>query len=238
MMVMPANSKKGIVHYWAGKLPGCVGHIWGLTVKNRELKAHTITLYDWLPYALDNGRFIAWDKGIEWPRDEYMRMLDSVAFKRPPLFAVAPDFVGEKERTLDSFYEWLPVLRGYRFPVAIAVQDGMTPVDVPKEADWIFVGGTDRWKMANLRSFTKTEKPVHVGRVNTGKRLWECHEAGAVSCDGSGWFRGDYRQLQSLENYWSHLAGDTQRPHQDQLRLDFDVAWPFCNTLQTMGNLR
>ena len=44
-------------------------------------------------------------------------------------------------------------------------------------------------------------KRVHVGRVNTYRLLWLAHEAGAESCDGTGWFRGDRKQLQGLIDY-------------------------------------
>lgn len=42
---------------------------------------------------------------------------------------------------------------------------------------------------------------IHVGRVNTERMLWMAHEAGAESCDGTGWFRGDKAQLAGLMRY-------------------------------------
>ena len=42
---------------------------------------------------------------------------------------------------------------------------------------------------------------VHVARVNSERLLWMADKAGAVSCDGTGWFRGNERQLAGLERY-------------------------------------
>ena len=40
---------------------------------------------------------------------------------------------------------------------------------------------------------------MHVGRVNTERRLWQCARLGAESCDGTGFFRGDPVQLWFLD---------------------------------------
>ena len=83
----------------------------------------------------------------------------------------------------------------------MAVQDGMEPGDVPAEAGVVFVGGSTEWKWRTVRDWCDAFDRVHVGRVNTNGKLWECHEAGAESCDGTGWFRGDQRQLRGLIAY-------------------------------------
>ena len=85
--------------------------------------------------------------------------------------------------------------------VVFAVQDGMTVDDVPSNADVIFVGGTTEWKWQTVAMWCKAFQRVHVGRVNEYKRLWMCHDAGAESCDGSGWTRGDQRQFRGLLAY-------------------------------------
>ena len=87
------------------------------------------------------------------------------------------------------------------FKLAMAVQDGMTPDDVPSNCDVIFVGGTDAWKMPSLPMWTANFPRVHVGRINGYRGLWQCHEAGAESCDGTGYFRGDKKQLAGLIRY-------------------------------------
>jgi len=68
--------------------------------------------------------------------------------------------------------------------------------------------------------FTAAFPRVHVGRINGEKGLWECHEAGAESCDGTGWFRGGNtegnKQLQMLLRY---LEESTNGRKQGQLTL-------------------
>ena len=63
----------------------------------------------------------------------------------------------------------------------------------------MFVGGSTEWKYWAVKEFSP-RFPTHVGRVN-GNHLWFCYCAGAVSCDGSGWFRGDHKQLAKLLEY-------------------------------------
>jgi hypothetical protein len=38
------------------------------------------------------------------------------------------------------------------------------------------------------------------------------HEAGAESCDGTGWFRGDQDQLAGLERYLGLSTRNDKRP--------------------------
>ncbi|MDB9529625.1 hypothetical protein PN498_26780 [Oscillatoria sp. CS-180] len=51
MKVLPANWKKWLIHYWAGRYPERLGHLWS--------PEGTITVYPHLSYALDNGKFAA-----------------------------------------------------------------------------------------------------------------------------------------------------------------------------------
>jgi hypothetical protein len=52
-----------------------------------------------------------------------------------------------------------------------------------------------------------------------GDKLWDCYQAGAASCDGSGWFRGDQQQLTKLENFLKFRAGELGIPNGGQLDL-------------------
>lgn len=92
----------------------------------------------------------------------------------------------------------------------MAVQDGMTPDDVPQECDTIFVGGTDRWKMRNLHMWTGNFPRVHVGRINEYKGLWEAHKLGASSVDGTGYFRGGPKRYAGLMRYLEESSSPIQ----------------------------
>src|SRR5208283_317973 len=95
----------------------------------------------------------------------------------------------------------------YGFTPAFAVQDGMTPRDVPLGAGVVFVGGSTKWKRQTLEVWCGGFPRVHVARINTERWLWRCYALGAESCDGTGWFRGDPVQFRGLLDYLALRAG-------------------------------
>jgi hypothetical protein len=202
MMVMPANNGKGIVHYWAGKYPGLLGHLYSPDGFRGP--------YPWLPFALDNGAFPAYTKGVPWNEEAYRKLLARVAAQQQaPLWILAPDVVADRDATLRSWERWAPELRTFGWPLAFAVQDGMTVGDVP-DADVIFVGGSTEWKRETMAMWGANFARVHVGRINTEKWLWRCVEIGAESCDGTGWFRGDKAQLAGLASFLEKRASSRE----------------------------
>jgi hypothetical protein len=212
MMVMPANNSKGLVHYWAGKNPGCLGHI--------HSPGQKINFYPWLPYALDNGRFISSTKGRHWDESLFIAHLNyASSLPSPPLWVVVPDVWGDANQTLAEWEVWAPRLRAWGFPLAFAVQDGIDPKDVPTDCDVVFIGGSDNWRYPRINQYVELGKPVHVGRVNHSKYLWACHDAGVTSCDGTGWFRGDKRQLNALLHYLEFLNGSHEHEQINLIKL-------------------
>lgn len=211
MIVMPANNAKLEVGYLAGKFPGKIGHLYSPGGYPKRLYG------DWLPYALDNGRYGAFmqckESGADrlfgstwedfWNESAFIAMLDHFKHAtQQPRWLVVPDVVGDRDGTLLQWDLWADQLRSnYGFPLAFAVQDGMTPDDVPSDADVVFVGGSTHWKWLNYDKFPKAGFRTHVGRVNGYAGLVDCHLAGIESCDGTGWFRGDKRQLAGLHRY-------------------------------------
>lgn len=204
MMVMPANNAKLEVGYLAGKYPGRVGHLY-------TPASYPKTPYgEWLPYALDNGRFAAWKQAQEnggdwqnwWDSVQFLSMLEHYMFcQQKPIWVVVPDVVGDRDETLKEWRRWAPCLKPYGIPLAFAVQDGMTEADVPDGADLVFVGGSTNWKWLNYDRWTKAGFRTHVGRVNGYSYLKDCHRAGVESVDGTGFFRGDQKQLHGLRAY-------------------------------------
>jgi hypothetical protein len=159
-----------------------------------------------MPVALDNGAYGAWKNKKPWDEHSWWSLLDEACGYCSPLWAVIPDVVTNKEATLDSWHKWSPIVRREfpRLPQAFAVQDGMTPKDVPEGVHIVFVGGSFDWKWATLYMWTKHFPKVHVAKVNTWKRLWEADQAGAISVDGTGWFRGGDERIADLERYLIH----------------------------------
>ena len=191
---MPSNNAGIVVGYLAGKYEGQLGHLF-----SPEGLART---YDWMPFALDNGKFACWSVGKDWDEPGYIEMLEKVSDRRQsPLWALVPDAVADGPETMRLWKKWSPILKGYGWNIAFAVQDGMTKSDVPSDADVVFVGGSTKWKWSTVGMWCSEFDRVHVGRVNTNGKLWECHEAGAESCDGTGWMRGNQDQLAGLFHY-------------------------------------
>ena len=210
MRVMLTNSNSLETGYLAGRYEHRIGHLYS----PGGLRGP----YEFMPFALDNGRFPAWSRGQEWDEDAFSGMLDRVRDSRiDPLWVLVPDVVADAEATLREWDKWCSLIAAYSWPLAFAAQDGHTPDDVPAEAAVVFVGGTTEWKRASLHDFCGAFPRVHVGRINTEKWLWECHDAGAESCDGTGWFRGDKVQLAGLRRYLQR-SSKGQRPAQRLLR--------------------
>lgn len=194
MMVMPANNAKMLVGYLAGKYPGRIG--WLLSPDSwREP-------HDWLPYAFDNGAFPAWTNKQQWDEKAFYAHCQRISGRtHKPLWIAVPDVVADREATIRNWFRHSPLVAKHGCPLAFVVQDGMTPDDIPPNASVVFVGGTTEWKWKSLPVWTSSFPRVHVGRVNSERMLWMAHDAGAESCDGTGWFRGDKQQLAGLLRY-------------------------------------
>lgn len=143
-----------------------------------------------LHYALDNDAFSAWSNDKPWDHNAWVTFLVKISrLPNGPMWALCPDVVADREKTIANWPKFSPFLRSFGWPVAFAVQDGMLMDDVPDDADLIFVGGTTRWKWRMVPYWVRNfQGPVHVGRVRQERLLW-CAEHGVASCDGTGWFR-------------------------------------------------
>lgn len=209
MMVMCGQSNQ-IWHYWAGRYPGSVGHLFG--PKNMGKQA----LRDWMPFACDNDAFISYTNRTPWDEAAWIKMLERVKLTRlPPLWVLVPDTVGNRAETLEKWHQYSPVAKKYGWPIAFAVQDGMTSSDVPKDSDVIFVGGTDSFKWKSLNHWTDNFPRVHVGRVNRVEMLESCERLGCESVDGTGWFREPSRpdKLIALRRFIEgHRNGNLELP--------------------------
>ena len=157
---MPSSNGQSVVHFWAGRgYP--VG--WLFTPgRNREPKP-------WLPYAIDNGKFGVYLDGREWEEENFLTTLRHFQKQEiKPRWAAVPDIVANKEETLKAWAKWVPRLsKEFSFDWAFVAQDGMTPCDVPTDADVVFIGGSKAWKWKNAKLFTESFPRVHIGGVNS-----------------------------------------------------------------------
>jgi len=111
------------------------------------------------------------------------------------LWVTVPDVVADARETLNRWWEWYPQLDALGLPAAFVGQDGIERLrdEIPwHEMTAWFVGGSTEWKLSPAsedlaREAKQRGKWVHVGRVNSHKRLRHCVEIGADSVDGRQW---------------------------------------------------
>ena len=140
-----------------------------------------------LPFAIDNGAFSGLDvAGFRRLLAKHANIADRA------LWVTCPDVVSDHIGTLALFKEWAPEIAALGYPIAFAAQNGLTPDNI-ESVPWdaiacLFIGGDtaykldSRWLIAEAKSRGKL---VHVGRVNSIKRMRWAHDAGADSIDGT-----------------------------------------------------
>ena len=214
MIVMPANNSNA--HTLDLVFPNRLGMLFSPSGRRKPRL---------LKWAMDNGIYSAWFKsGYSVHKEEQRKHWDEQAFRdmlewsthldTRPEWVVVPDVPANPDETILEFRRWRGVIEDYGYTPAIAVQDGMVPSDVPRDVI-CFMGGTDDFKWPMLKRFCEEIETVHVGRVNSYHRLWQCHDAGATSVDGTGFFRGDQKQLKGLIDYLKEAHGYEPRQIQE-----------------------
>lgn len=164
--------------YLSGKKTECTDQIGVMLSFNAGKQAkhgHSI-------FAADNGCFA---KGESYSDDKFLEWLNSLD-REACLFATAPDVVADAVGTRKRAYPMLPKIRKLGFKAAFVVQDGETADQILwDELDAIFVGGSTDWKLSQAAGDIVAEakrqgKWVHMGRVNSFKRM---RLAAAIGCD-------------------------------------------------------
>jgi hypothetical protein len=141
---------------------------------------------DW---CADNGSFVA----ERYPGDDaYLRWLERRAHRADRCaFATAPDVLADAAQTLRRSVPMLTRIRASGYPAALVLQDGQEHLDVPfDDCDAVFIGGTTAWKLgpaaAELAARARTAgKWVHMGRVNSRRRVRYATSIGCHSVDGT-----------------------------------------------------
>ena len=144
-------------------------------------------------FCLDNGAWSAFQQEEPWDGDGFLKLLKGYGDRAD--FVVVPDIVEGGKGSLERSSAWLPAcLRWCKGDALVPVQDGMAPWDVEPllHSDnriGIFVGGSTEGKLASMpwwgRLAKKHGRWLHVGRVNSVRRINACLSAGADSFDGS-----------------------------------------------------
>lgn len=145
-------------------------------------------------WAADNGCFVDLAKPGSFNAAKWLAWLEEAG----PVdcrWATLPDVVGDAEATWRRSLPYVEPVRALGYPIALVMQDGLENrpgmfMEMLDAADCLFVGGSTEWKLseeaAQLVSWAKQrDKWVHVGRVNSLKRLRYSVSIGADSADGT-----------------------------------------------------
>lgn len=154
--------------------------------------------------AADNGCFQkSWDPG-RW-RD-WISCID-----REVEFAVVPDVVGDWHATRSAWDQYLVEVTRRCFTPAFVLQDGQRSVDVPwDQAGYLFIGGSTEFKLSDAARRLTSEAcerglGVHMGRVNSYKRLQLASDWGCISADGTFLGFGPDQNISRLEAWFRKL---------------------------------
>lgn len=138
-------------------------------------------------WCADNGCF-----SDKWVEAEWWTWLQNNAYRADSCaFAVAPDVVADAAATLDRSLPWLPRIRALGYPTAFVIQDGQEDLPMPwDDFDVVFIGGSTGWKLGrHARALVAEAKArgkwVHMGRVNSEKRMRYADAIGCDSVDGT-----------------------------------------------------
>lgn len=141
------------------------------------------------PYGIDNGAWSSHTQGIPHDLARFHQL--ALRYGTDADFVVAPDIVAGGLKSLRLTLSWLARLDFCRLRL-FPVQDGMTPADVAPHlgaAVGIFIGGTAEWKERTADAWgdlaARAGCYLHVGCVNTRRRISICAQAGADSFDGT-----------------------------------------------------
>ncbi len=175
-----------------------LGHVGVLVVPGAWAKPESLDLHR--PWACDNGAFSGLDVAA------FLRMLRRFQdFNSDCLFVTAPDVVGDAKATMTLFNEWEPFIHSLGYKVAFVGQDGLRIQDVPwKRCEAVFLGGSTEWKLGtvarDLAGYGKAYgKWVHMGRVNSARRMKYAIRIGCDSVDGKQWSAWSRLYLPKIE---------------------------------------
>lgn len=169
--------------YLSGKNIECtknIGVMLSFNAGRQPLKGHQI-------FAADNGCFAQPEK---FTNEGFLQWLLKLE-REKCIFATAPDVVGDAVQTRIRSYPMLQRIRNLGFKAAFVCQDGETPEDIRwDQMDAIFIGGSTDWKLSQaageiINAAKIRNKWVHMGRVNSFKRLRLAAALGCDSADGT-----------------------------------------------------
>ena len=167
-----------------------------------------------LPVAADNGCFNGFNS------NKFVRMLNVYREAEVKLeWVTVPDVVGNAEQTFKQWGRWHKVVLAFGFRPCLVLQDGCTWHDLEAlKPPSVFVGGSTRWKLGiDARKCVKwareLDKPAHMGRVNSLKRIRYAVQIGCTSCDGSGFSKWPEQKIPWAVKWIREAMRDMKTPN-------------------------
>lgn len=136
-------------------------------------------------WGADNAAYSNWDR-VAW-----LKMLNEIDGTTPK-FCTMPDVVCDARKTLYRARRTEKMVRKRGLPPSLVLQNGQEWIGVYWHlCDSIFIGGDDEFKLGKyaqyaIRSAKEKGYWVHMGRVNSLKRLKQAYDFGCDSVDGTG----------------------------------------------------
>jgi len=135
------------------------------------------------PWAADNGAFKGFDS------NKFLSFLSKISHAPRCIFVACPDEVACADETIRMYGHWQSVVAASGQPVAFVLQDGQENLPLP-DADAYFIGGSTQFKLSQAALTLADEakrrgKWLHMGRVNSRRRLAIAQEMGCDSVDGT-----------------------------------------------------
>ena len=140
---------------------------------------------DWI-WAADNGCFSS-----KWEYKTWATWIQKKPNPDTALFAVVPDTVSDPIETLEKWETHHQFVRHLGFKPAFVLQDGATNQTIPwEQLDCLFIGGSTEYKLSDhakrfVHKAKQLGKWVHMGRVNSQKRIELAFNWGCDSADGT-----------------------------------------------------
>ena len=137
-------------------------------------------------WAADNGCFAE-----KWDEKVWLTWLKSHASPCEALFATVPDVVADHDKTVDRWGKYHTTVSSLGYKPAFVLQDGAALDTIPWETmGCLFIGGSTDFKLSDTaRMFCAEAKArsiwVHMGRVNSFKRMVLAKQWGVDSVDGT-----------------------------------------------------
>ena len=162
----------------------------------------------------DNGCF-----GGRWEEGNWHRWL--IGLYRSVRWAVAPDVFDPSgaachQATVERWERYAPMMRRHGFTPAFVAQVGCSPTNLPDDAEVVFLGGTDDYKLGPDGASVAVEAKrrgcwLHMGRVNSWRRLTYADRIGCDSVDGTYIARWPDTNLPKLLEWVDRL--ETKKAH-------------------------